>query len=383
MGGSLDLYDPARHVPINTTAWSESRAEDAIGVVFEAAEDEFDPEHYWPRHPDAAAAPDRAPNLDLYYGAAGTIWGLKQLEHLGYGALANDYEAALLAALTRQLETLKQISGNKPEYQLGLLLGEAGFQVALYKLTCKPEYLERLHELVEANAQSTICEYMWGSPGTLAAALGYFALTREPRWREAYRSGIAVLRSMLIDESTPIGDDVLDFRIWRQSLFGTEQCFLGAVHGFAGNAFTVIKGLKHLDPAQRGEWMTLLRNTALRTARIDGGLANWHDVHGEHHAANRAPLVQHCHGAPGMVTALSGLMDGSDAAFDELMIKAGELVWRAGPLAKGANICHGTAGNGYAFLKLYLQTQDARWLERARAFAMTAIEQMRTRREQT
>jgi hypothetical protein len=31
----------------------------------------------------------------------------------------------------------------------------------------------------------------------------------------------------------------------------------------------------------------------------------------------------------------------------------GELTWRAGPLAKGANLCHGTAGNGYAFLALF------------------------------
>ena len=34
-------------------------------------------------------------------------------------------------------------------------------------------------------------------------------------------------------------------------------------------------------------------------------------------------------------------------------------------------------GNGYAFLKLYRRTKDAMWLERARAFAMTAIAQCR------
>ena len=54
---------------------------------------------------------------------------------------------------------------------------------------------------------------------------------------------------------------------------------------------------------------------------------------------------------------------------------AGESTWVAGPLRKGSNLCHGTAGNGYAFLKLYARTGDARWLERARAFAMHAIAQ--------
>ncbi len=47
-----------------------------------------------------------------------------------------------------------------------------------------------------------------------------------------------------------------------------------------------------------------------------------------------------------------------------------------GPLKKGAGLCHGTAGNGYAFLKLFERTGDERWLERARAFAMHALEQV-------
>jgi hypothetical protein len=31
------------------------------------------------------------------------------------------------------------------------------------------------------------------------------------------------------------------------------------------------------------------------------------------------------------------------------MMKA-VVTWRAGPLTKGAGLCHGTGGNGYAFL---------------------------------
>ena len=38
-------------------------------------------------------------------------------------------------------------------------------------------------------------------------------------------------------------------------------------------------------------------------------------------------------------------------------------------------LCHGTAGNGYAFLKLYRRTGDPKWLARARAFAMHAVAQ--------
>ena len=36
---------------------------------------------------------------------------------------------------------------------------------------------------------------------------------------------------------------------------------------------------------------------------------------------------------------------------------------------------NGTAGNGYAFLKLHRRTADPKWLQRARAFGMHAIDQ--------
>jgi hypothetical protein len=57
------------------------------------------------------------------------------------------------------------------------------------------------------------------------------------------------------------------------------------------------------------------------------------------------------------------------------MVAAGEAIWAAGPLRKGSNLCHGTTGNGYAFLKLHQRTNDAQWLARARAFAMHAVDQ--------
>ena len=60
-----------------------------------------------------------------------------------------------------------------------------------------------------------------------------------------------------------------------------------------------------------------------------------------------------------------------------LLGEAGRFTWAAGPRTKGAGLCHGTGGNGYAFLKLYQRTNDPIWLDRARQFAMTAIVQYR------
>ena len=86
--------------------------------------------------------------------------------------------------------------------------------------------------------------------------------------------------------------------------------------------------------------------------------------------------LQWCHGAAGMVTTLGDLLP------RELMLGGAELTWRAGPLAKGPGLCHGTAGNGYAFLRAHELTGDDVWLERARRFAVHALEQVeRTRAE--
>ena len=71
-----------------------------------------------------------------------------------------------------------------------------------------------------------------------------------------------------------------------------------------------------------------------------------------------------------MITSLGPLLD------EDLALAGGELTWRAGPVAKGAGLCHGTAGNGYAFLALFERTGDELWLERARRFAVHSIAQV-------
>jgi lantibiotic modifying enzyme len=104
-----------------------------------------------------------------------------------------------------------------------------------------------------------------------------------------------------------------------------------------------------------------------RTALRDDGLVNWPPGTTSRPDELR---VQWCHGAPGIVATVGDLLP------VELVTAAAELTWRAGPLAKGAGLCHGTAGNGYAFLKLFALTGDELWLDRARRFAMHAIEQV-------
>jgi hypothetical protein len=129
------------------------------------------------------------------------------------------------------------------------------------------------------------------------------------------------------------------------------------------------------------EWLDVpaeLEARAIATARefaiVEDGLASWPALDiGSRTGA--PPRVQWCHGAPGLITSLARLGAG-DEWHGALLDAAGELVWTAGPPARNAGLCHGTAGNGFAFLDLLSRTGDERWLARARAFAMHAIAQV-------
>jgi hypothetical protein len=186
---------------------------------------------------------------------------------------------------------------------------------------------------------------MWGSPGTILAGreLGLDVSPSE-EWLLAQR-----------DEDG----------LWTQHLYGERRRFLGPAHGFAG----CVLALGEVPEAAE---------TLERQAVVEDGCANWPPLADAPLVAGREPQirVQWCHGAPGMVATLAHLMD------EDLAVAGGELTWQAGPLRKGANLCHGTAGNGYAFLALLRRTGDDRWLERARAFAMHSVAQVALARKE-
>ncbi len=166
------------------------------------------------------------------------------------------------------------------------------------------------------------------------------------------------------------------YQFFSSSYFDAVFQFWNVVGGtspsVAANAVPIIRGRHLLPESEWNQWLSCIVETITATSIREEGLTNWPQSVGEHRPGRTDLLVQHCHGAPGIVNCLAGL---PDSGVDELLKEAGELTWIAGPLSKGASICHGTAGNGYAFLKLFSRTGDSVWLDRARAFAMHAIEQ--------
>ena len=113
-----------------------------------------------------------------------------------------------------------------------------------------------------------------------------------------------------------------------------------------------------------------------RTAVVEDGLATWPTGAADGLVGEDGEIrLQWCAGAPGIVIAAGAYLD------EDLLLAAAELVWRAGAHGeeKGAGICHGTAGNGYALLRTFECTGDERWLDRARRFATHALEQVERR----
>ena len=329
------LYDPAQHRPLVLRAWSESEARAAIEAIAGDAIDAYQgPEQLWPNALDDLEDEPDVPFRNVYLGAAGVAWALD--------LLAKERLAPELPGLAELADSLPEGFRQAPELVAlappaeSLLFGESGILLAVEAIRQTGEQLADLEACIRRNARDPSLELCWGSPGTMVAALELWRRTGEERWRDAWLDSA----DWLLGEWQET--------LWVQDLYGEKRQFTGAGHGFASNAFVLLAG----------------------------GVAQWFPLAGV--ATGRRP-VQWCHGSPGIVTSLAGLP--ADEETDRILAAGGELTWRAGPLVKGAGLCHGTAGNAYPFLSLYSRSGDERWLDRARVFAMDAVTDVNRRRE--
>jgi hypothetical protein len=344
------LYDPNAHEPLTEHAWDEAAVGDAVAAIAADAEAAFDPDRLWPPHPlDKVTDDDRLETL--YLGAAGVVWALHRLGHGDWNSVAAALPERYANAYDEELPSL--------------LIGEAGVLLVAHTLAPAREQERRLLDVVRANARNPTRELLWGSPGTMLAARVLWERTGDEVWREAWRESA----DWLWDEWR---DDV-----WPWEYEGRTWYALGPAHGFVGNVLVLARG-DLLDAERRRELERRTVETLSRHAIREDDLAQWPPSLEEAEKPEKW-RTQWCHGAPGIVASLASLWRGNEE-LTALLTAGGELTWRAGPLAKGPGLCHGTAGNGYAFLKLFERTGDELWLDRARSFAMHALEQVeRTR----
>jgi hypothetical protein len=359
------LFDPDRHEALCDTAWDAARAHEAICSIALDSERHRGADGQWPVHPlDVEGETPRGGFKGLYLGSAGVLWVLWYLQREGALPLNLDAGEAIW-----QVETAYRAEPDTGEIVPSYFLGEVGIQLVLWRLTGSSA-------AIKANIPNPTNEALWAAPGTMVAAWHLWQATGEARWRELFAENVDQLwRTWLFDEKAQC-------HLWTQDMYGQVVQYLGAGHGFAGNAYALLKGASLLDAGRR-ETVYERCVAALRAmARRDGDAVNWPPGTFAARPGRPNMLVQWCHGAPGIVTALADFPPGRSPEMDEMLVGAGHAVWKAGPLNKGHGLCHGTAGNGYAFLKLYRRTGDSLWLQRARAFAMHAIEQCARMRKQ-
>jgi hypothetical protein len=344
----MTLYRPEAFERLTDTPWDEARARDGIAAIVADTDSALrGPKLLWKAHEwDGWQAP--SPLKNLYVGAAGVLWGLDQLRRRGYAETRLDVCALAVRSLElfrARPDYIKLPAFKPPEPRdSGLFVGEAGVLLVAYKLG-NAEYGDELRRRLVANFDNPAEEVFWGAPGSLIAAA---AIGDESSWN--------TLAEALLSRR---GDNGL----WTQRLYGQEYQSLTPAHGLVG----IVQALGARAP--KDDARRILEESAHR----ENGLANWPprprpDLPGP----DGEIRLQWCCGAPGTVIGAADYLD------EDLLLAGAELVWKAGPHGdeKGPNICHGTAGNGYAFLKAFERTGDDKWLERARRFAMHALEQV-------
>jgi hypothetical protein len=335
------LWRPTEHEPVVEQEWNQSAAQDAMTAIVSDAEASAG-DGLWPVHP-LDELDDEGPVASLYLGSAGTIWALHELgSSLGLRAL-----------IGRALEHYRaEPDFAEQAHPPSLWMGETGLLLVAAKLAAPAADTERLRQLILENRDHPTWELMWGSPGTMLAA-------RERELDREWQDSAALLFEHWEKDSG----------LWTQTLYGRVRKFLGPAHGFSGGVHA-LRGHVSDDVLSARVAPVLDRHAIGKN-----NLVNWPPTAEPSEPVASTIRVQWCHGAPGIIATLGDLMP------RELALAGGNLIWRAGPLRKGPGLCHGTAGNGYAFLKLFALTGDEHWLDRARRFAMHAIAQVESERD--
>lgn len=147
-------------------------------------------------------------------------------------------------------------------------------------------------------------------------------------------------------------------RALRYYFYDTE--YQGAAHGTAGILYMLLQFPDWCQEPNTLPWITATLDVLLYSQFPSGNFPNV--------ALSLADKLLHwCHGSPGTVYTLyhAHKVLGQDKSTLRALDQALRSIWERGILRKGPGLCHGTAGNGYAFLMMYRYTRSEEHLYRA------------------
>lgn len=153
--------------------------------------------------------------------------------------------------------------------------------------------------------------------------------------------------------------------------------YLGAAHGLCSILWILLES--PLFEKKDGKFVNI-SETKLKD--IKGSVDKFltlQDPHGmfpSRWTTREKKLVHWCHGAPGAIYLLAkAYLVFGEEKYLKACQRCAEGIWNSGLLCKGPGLCHGVAGNGYAFLLMYRLTKEPKYLYRAKKFMRFLTEQ--------
>ena len=211
--------------------------------------------------------------------------------------------------------------------------------------------------LIPKNISSTEDELLLGKAGFLYCILKVRTLKGiEPESMKLLNDTATVVANLLLDDSKTHSKDK---QYLQYECYGTLYC--GAAHGTVGVLHVLLHAWDLLKIKDKDKVVHTLKK--ILSSKESG--KNLPMAIGE----SDASIYHWCHGAPGLIPVLitaSRVLE--DDSYLKEAIALAPVVAKFGLVLKGNSLCHGIAGNAYAFLSLYKATNNVEFLTLAHQF---------------
>ena len=153
-----------------------------------------------------------------------------------------------------------------------------------------------------------------------------------------------------------------------------DKEYIGAAHGVGGILFVLLAARAYISEEML---ISHIKPTLDYFVSLQYPSGNFPSSISGTNPPSNDKLLHWCHGAPGVVHLLLRAHKIWPHNEDSYLLRAkrcGETIWKRGLLKKGYGLCHGVAGNTYAFLGLWKATNEAKYLYQAAVFAEWCFE---------
>jgi len=301
----------------------------------------------------------------LSIGAAVVLSALADLRDRGLADSASHLPGLALATgeRNRARPDFAGVTVELPAARQSLSLRwETGILLTAFRLAPSQERADELHVNVRANVGSEAEESMWSAPGTLITARLMLKWTGDERWREAWRESSDALLARRNAGGT-----------WAQRLYGVYGAHPRACprDGRERSRSRAAPRPEAAGDARAGDERRLRADSRRPRRARELAFGRGRDAREQAGRDPRAVVSRRTRHrrrrgrVPRRGRGHAPQRGGAD------------LGGRATSGREGSSICHGTAGNGDAFLEAFVRTGDERWRARARRFAVHALEQVR------